>query len=439
MKRKFAVGAVIAAVVASLSLTACGGSSSSTGSSAAATPDESKPVTLTMSTWSQSSTPEFKILADGFHKAHPNVTIQLKDYDPTKYATLLTADLAAGTAPDILAIKQVTDMVTFASGNQLQDVSDVPLVSGIKGGSSYKFNGKQYAIPYRIDGNVLFYNKDLFKKADVPIPDGSWTWADYTKAAEKLKTGLKAAGSSALPAYLHTWNSQVQGFATAQAPNANMLNGDYSYMKPFYEQALQMQNEGLQLSFATATANNTTYQAEFGKQQAAMMLMGTWYVATLQQQQANGDADKFEWGMAPAPQLTSATAGTDKTPITFGDPTGFAINAKTDPAKTAIAKEFLAYAESEPAAESLAKIGVTPALASSQVVSTYFGQSGMPTDSLSKFAWAKEKIAPQNPPSTRTPAASTALTAMHSAIMTGSAPFAKAVSDAATQFKSQAG
>lgn len=436
MKRKFAVAAV-AAVIASLSLAACGNNSS--GATGTVTPDESKPVTLTMSTWSLASTPEFKTLADGFHKDHPNVTIQLKDYDANNYATLLTADLAAGTAPDILAIKQVTDLVTFASGNQLQDVSDVPLVQGIKGADSYKFNGKQYAIPYRIDGNVLFYNKDLFKKAGVPDPDGSWTWADYTNAAEKLKTGLKAAGSSALPAYLHTWNALVQGFATAQTPNASMLDGDFTYMKPYYEQALQMQNDGLQLSYATATANKTTYQAEFGKQQAAMMLMGTWYVATLQQQQADGDADKFQWGMAPAPQRTADTTGTDKTPITYGDPTGFAINAKTDAAKAAIAKEFLAYAESEPAAVSLAKIGVTPALTDDQVISAYFGTAGMPTDSLSKFAWSKQEIGPQNPPSTKTPAAQTALTAMHSAIMTGSTPIDKAMSAAATQFKTQAG
>ncbi|MFP3380670.1 extracellular solute-binding protein, partial [Bacillus sp. SIMBA_069] len=90
---------------------------------------------------------------------------------------------------------------------------DVKLTNGIRGASSYKLDGRQYAIPYRLDGNVLFYNKDLFKAAGVADPDGSWTWDDYTAAAEKLKTGLKAAGSSALPAYLHTWNSQVQGFA----------------------------------------------------------------------------------------------------------------------------------------------------------------------------------------------------------------------------------
>jgi multiple sugar transport system substrate-binding protein len=143
--------------------------------------------------------------------------------------------------------------------------------------------------------------------------------------------------------------------------------------------------------------------------------------------------------MAPVPQRTSATAGTDKKPVTFGDPTGFAINIKTDGAKLTAAKEFLSYVESEKAAESLAQIGISPALVTDAVTKTFFGQQGIPTDSLSKFAWGSQKIAPQNPPSPKTPIASTALTAMHSAIMTGSTSLDKAISDAGAQFKNQAG
>ncbi|MDL9979213.1 ABC transporter substrate-binding protein [Microbacterium sp. ASV49] len=433
MKRKYTAAAAVT-VVATLSLAACSGGSSDQPSATA----DNKPVTLTMSTWNLANSPEFKTLADGFHAAHPNVTIELKDYDAAQYATLLTADLAAGTAPDILTMKNVTDMVTFASGGQLQDVSDVKLQSGIKGAASYKLDGKQYAIPYRIDGNVIYYNKDLFKAAGVPDPDGSWTWDDYTAAAEKLKTGLKTAGSAALPAYLHGWNALVQNFATAQVP-ASALKGDFGYMKPYYEQALKMQDGGLQLPFATVTANKTTYQAEFGKQQAAMEIMGTWYVATLLQQQAQGAADKFAWGMAPVPQRTSKTAGTSNTPITYGDPTGFAINVKTDQAKTAAAKQFLAYAESQEAALTLAKIGITPALTDDAVVKVYFGQSGIPSDDLTKFAWAKQKIDPQNPPSPKTATLNTVLSAMHSAIMTGSESIDKAISDAEAQYKNQVG
>ena len=430
-RRLAAAGLAIGALL----LAACStsGSSAPSGSTSAG----SQPVTLTLSGWSLSTTPEFKTLADGFHKEHPNITVQLKEYDATNYDTLMTADLASGAAPDIITMKTVQHVTTYAAGGQLLDVSDVKLPSGISGAQSYVVNGKSYAVPYRQDSWVLFYNKDLFAKAKVADPDGSWTWADYVSAAGKLQAGLKAAGSSATAVYQHGWQSTVQGLANAQAPGGGILTGKYEYMKPYYESALQLQNEGAQPSFNTVTANQLTYQGEFGKQQAAMMLMGSWYVATLISQEGTGDADTFNWGMAPAPQYSAATAGTSNTPVTFGDPTGFGINAHIDPSKEAAAKEFLTYAASEDAAKQLAAIGITPALINPAVTATYFAVKGAPTDSLSKFAWATHQTKPENPTDANTATIQTFLNTMHTAIMSGSKSVDAAISQAESDFTSQ--
>ncbi|HEU5223995.1 MAG TPA: extracellular solute-binding protein [Candidatus Lumbricidophila sp.] len=432
MYRKITMAAAVTAVAA-LALAGCSGTSTTTPS---ATLDNS-PVKLTMSAWNLAATPtnEFKALADAFTAEHPNVTIELKDYDAAKYPTLVTADLAAGTATDLITIKTVVDVVPWAEGGQLADVSDVKIGDGVKGGASYNVDGKQYAIPYRLDGNVIYYNKDLFKAAGVADPDGTWTWDDYVAAAEKLKTGLAAAGSKALPAYQHGWNTLTQNFATVQTGN-DVLKGDFSYMKPYYERTLKMQADGLQLPLATVTANKTTYQAQFGKQSAAMEIMGTWYVSTLVAQQAKGDADKFAWGIAPAPQKDAAAT---KAPVTFGDPTGIAINAKLEGNKLAAAKAFLAFIESEKGASKLAAMAITPAFINDAVTAAYFGLAGVPTDDLSKKAWSGQKILPQNLPNAKQPVANTALVAMHSAILTGSGDIDKAIADAQAQFKNSAG
>ena len=42
-----------------------------------------------------------------------------------------------------------------------------------------------------------------------------------------------------------------------------------------------------------------------------MMPMGTWYIATLIAQQASGDADNFDWGIAPVPQLDERPPASD--------------------------------------------------------------------------------------------------------------------------------
>jgi len=431
MKRKIVVATGVG-IVAALSLTACSGGSSEA-------PAQSGPVTLSMSGWSLSTTPEFQALADKFHEENPDVTIEVKEYDSANYDTLMTADLAAGTGPDIITQKNLKTFITYQAGGQLADVSDVTLPDGIGGADAYKVDGSTWAVPYRQDSWVLFYNKDLFTKAGVAEPDGSWTWDDYEKAAEQLTTKLGAAGSAALGTYQHSWQSTVQGFANAQSPDVNILDGDYGYLKPYYERSLALQSAGAQVEYNTVTANKLTYQAEFGKQQAAMMPMGTWYVATLIAQQAKGEADAFQWGFAPIPQYDAKTTGTSNTPVTFGDPTGFAINKAADATKLAAAKKFLAFASGEEGAQVLAGLGITPALTSDAVAKTYFAVKGAPTDELSSFAWSTHETKPENPTSAKTAAVQNILLDLHTAVMSGSTSIDDAIKTAEDRVKSEVG
>jgi len=433
MKRSYAAAAGIA-VVATLALAGC----SSSGDDAAAPEESSGPVTLTMSGWSLDTTPEFQKLADAYHEKNPDVTIELKGYDAAEYNTLVTADLAAGSAPDIITQKEVKYVPTFVNGGQLLDVSDVKLPDGISGAKSYEVDGTAYAVPYRNDSWVLYYNKALFDQAGVDYPDGTWTWDDYADAADALTKGLTAAGSAAKGAYLHNWQSTVQGFANAQT-DSDILKGKYDYMEPFYERQLAMQAAGDQVDYNTAKANQLTYQGEFGKQNAAMLPMGTWFVATLIAQQASGDADTFDWGIAPIPQESSKTTGLDNTPVTFGDPTGLGINAAIDKSKVAAAKDFLAFAAGEEGAQVLAGIGITPALLSDAVVDTYFSVDGAPSDDLSKFAYSTHEVHPENPTSDKAAAIQGILGDMHTAIMSGSKSPADAIKEAQDRVANEVG
>jgi multiple sugar transport system substrate-binding protein len=269
----------------------------------------------------------------------------------------------------------------------------------------------------------------MFKKAGVAEPDGSWTWDDFDAAAKKLTA---AEGKPSV--YEHTWQSTTQGFASAQA-GGDIFSGDLGYMKPYYEDRLARTAAGTEIAYNTAKANKLTYQAEFGKQDVAMMPMGSWYVATLISQQASGDANSFAWGIAPIPQLHASTTGTSKTPVTFGDPTGFGINAAIDSSKVAVAKEFLAYAASPEAAKVLAGIGITPALTDKAVASVFFGVKGAPTDELSKFAWSTHKTLPENPTNGDTAAVQTILGTAHDAILSGAQSVDAALKSASSQIK----
>ncbi|MFI9815892.1 ABC transporter substrate-binding protein [Saccharothrix variisporea] len=420
---------VLAASLAALSLvaTACGSDDPA---------DAGGPVTLSMSAWTLSSTPEFQKLADAFHAQNPDIKVEFKEYDATNYDTQLTADLAAGSAPDVYVLKNLKNFVTYQSGDQLLDVSDVAssLGSSANGLANYKAEGVTYAVPYRQDSWYLYYNKDLFAKAGVQPPAATWTWADYEKAAEGLAKGLKDSGSPAKAAYQHVWQSTVQGLALAQTQGADLISGDYGYLAPYYKRALQLQQSGAQVDYGTASTNTLQYQAQFGTQQAAMMVMGSWYVATLVAQQKSGAAQAFQWGFAPAPQRDASTK--DK-PVTFGDPTGLGINAAIDEAKIAAAKKFLAFAAGEGGAAALASIGVTPATLTDTVTGAYFGVAGVPTDELSRFAFTNHDTKAENPVSPHTAAVQNVLRETHSAIMSGSSPVEAALDEAGKRVRSE--
>ncbi|QEO14079.1 extracellular solute-binding protein [Agromyces intestinalis] len=412
MKRKYAVAASVV-VAASLTLAACSGSPEEEPA------ESSGPVTLTLSGWSLDITPEFQVLADGFKAATGN-TVELVEYDPAEYNTLLTADLGAGAGPDIITQKEVKYVPVFVDGEQLLDVSDVEIPDAVSGASSYEVDGAQYAVPYRQDSWVLFYNKDIFDAAGVEYPDGSWTWDDYDAAAAALTT------AEHFGTYEHRWQSTTQGFANAQF-DGDIFSGDYEYMTDLYERRLAREAAGYQIDFATSSANSPTYQGEFGKQHAAMLPMGTWYVASLISQQTSGEADTFNWGFAPIPQVDDSTV--DK-PVTFGDPTGFGINAAIDPAKVDAAKAFLEYSMSDEAASLLAGIGITPANTSDAVVDAYFAVEGVPTDDVSKFAWSTHETLPENPTDANTSAVQTILGTLHTEILTKAKTIEQAIADA---------
>jgi multiple sugar transport system substrate-binding protein len=428
MKRSIATVLGVA-MAASMALAGCGDDDSA---------EADGPVTLSLSGWSLATTPEFKTLADGFHAANPDVTVSVKEYDAANYDTQMIADLAAGSAPDVYVQKNLKNFYTYQNGKQLLDVSDVAAQLGDKAGGikNYAVDGKTYAVPYRNDGWVLYYNKALFDQAKIAYPDGSWTWDTYAATSKQLTAALRKAGSKALGDYQHTWESTSLAFAAAQTPGANPESGDFAYLKPYYVRSLDLQKAGAQVSYGTATTNKLTYQAQFGKQEAAMMTMGTWYIATLRSQQEKGDADKFEWGIAPAPQFDASTAGTSKTPVTFGDPTGLGINPAISKAKIAAAKKFLAYAAGAPGAKALAGIGITPA-DTSAVTADFFALKGVPTDELSKFAFGTHDIKPENPVSKHTAGLGNVLKDLHSGVLSGSKDIDAAITEAQTRAKNE--
>lgn len=386
----------------SLVLTGCG----SGGDSG----DGNGKTTLTVSVWNLKDTPEFQALFDAFEETHPKVTIEPVDILADDYPDKVTTMLAGGDSTDVITVKNVTDYARWSSRGQLQDVTDAMPAGGEKdlaGLEAFDSDGSYYALPYRQDFWLLYYNKKLFDEAGVDYPE-DLTWDEYVDLAEQLTEG--SGGEKVYGTYQHVWRSVVQAVAAAQN-GGDQLGGDYDFFTEQYETAMELQDSGTTLDFGTATAQQADYNTMFESGKAAMLPMGTWFAAHVMKAKKNGDSD-VEWGMAPLPQRTGATSTT-----TFGSPTAFGVNSKAE--NSEVAREFVEFAAGRPGAEAITEVGVVPALQSTELTQAYLELDGMPTDKLSAEAFEPDEVALEMPVSEYTADVDTILMEEHELIMVG--------------------
>ncbi|MEU6720826.1 sugar ABC transporter substrate-binding protein [Nonomuraea sp. NPDC046802] len=184
MPRHFTIATV--AVVALLA-SAC-----SQGSATRGTTSVDGKVTLRYFTFSAAPdhVKDLDTIEKAFEKENPNVDVVVETAPFDQYFTKLQTSIAGGTAPDTFELNY-ENFVTYASAGSLLDLATVagdgdPSVYAQESLNAFKRDGKQYALPASFSTVVLFYNKDLFDKADVAAPTADWTWADEQAAAAKL-------------------------------------------------------------------------------------------------------------------------------------------------------------------------------------------------------------------------------------------------------------
>jgi multiple sugar transport system substrate-binding protein len=164
---RFRWAAALLAVVLLSVLAACGGSSDSGGN-----------VTLTYRLWDDQQKIGYEKVMAAFEKANPNIHVKIELLPYDQYWTKMTADAVAGTAPDVFWM-QTTEFPEFVTKGVLADLSPLKLDTAQYQPNvvqSYTYKGKLYGVPKDFGIVGLLYNKDLFKKAGVTMPD-ELTWA----------------------------------------------------------------------------------------------------------------------------------------------------------------------------------------------------------------------------------------------------------------------
>lgn len=194
---------VIGLALVFAAMTACnsGGSnnagtseSSSPGGDSPKTSAPSEPVELKFMYWgSNDEKKAMESMLKAFNDSHPGITVK-GEHVPGDYNTKINTLMAANQLPDVAYLG---DALTnkWGSEGRLLDFSQYydrypELQNKLKASYLYSEPGKAVANFTALEVMVLFYNKDIFNEANVPLPptdpNQAWTWDEFVDVAKKL-------------------------------------------------------------------------------------------------------------------------------------------------------------------------------------------------------------------------------------------------------------
>ncbi len=346
---------------------------------AAGAPAMAEQVTINWALWDWAKTPYYDALIKAYEAKNPDVKVTYTDLGSTDYQTVLQTQMTGGGSDlDVITVKDVPGYANLIRSKLLENVasavSDPKAYAGLV--DALTVDGGLYAIPFRSDFWLLYYNKDIFDKAGIAYPTNDMTLDQWADLAEKLTGGFgsdKVYGS-----LLHTWRSTVELPGILDGKHT-LDGGSYGFLKPVYERALKLQKDGAIPSYATLKTTKTHYSGPFFNGTVAMLPMGSWFIGTQVAKVQSGESKAVHWGLAKYPHPDGVEAGTTASTVTS---LGVAANSKHKEA----ALDFVKFVSGPEGAAILADTGSIPALRDDNVIAKITSTPGFPEDAGSKEA-----------------------------------------------------
>ncbi|HEY3547504.1 MAG TPA: sugar ABC transporter substrate-binding protein [Propionicimonas sp.] len=258
-----------------------------------------------------------KAMVEAWNAAHPDEKVEGQEIPAGKSSEeVIGAAITAGTAPCLVFNTAPAAVGQFQRQGGLVNLATFPdgvsYIEGRTGEAAQQYkaqDGGYYQLPWKANPVMIFYNKDMFKKAglDAEKPDLS-TYGKFLDAARKIKS------------------SGAAKFAINPAPTSEFFQTQFDFM-PLYAaesggkqivadgKATFNDAAGLAVAnfwktiYAEGLAGKEPVQGDaFGTKVSAMSIVGPWAIAAYK--------GKINWGAVPVP--TSAGKAANET-YTFSD------------------------------------------------------------------------------------------------------------------------
>lgn len=151
-------------------------------------------------------------IAKKFEEKNPGVKVQVEAYGDG-FDQKLAASFGAKNPPDVMYMWNFPSY--YKSLEPLDELAkkdpDMKLDDFYQGLFNYSsIDGKLYGMPAGFTTRVIYYNKKLFDKANIPYPKDGWTWDEFVDTAKKLTDASNKQYGFALRPEPDTYD--LQGF-----------------------------------------------------------------------------------------------------------------------------------------------------------------------------------------------------------------------------------
>jgi multiple sugar transport system substrate-binding protein len=328
----------VSAAVLALGMTAaCGGGSGSS---------DAESTTGPIKVWLSNNPEEIawgKAMVQEWNSAHPQEKVTAQEIPAGKTSEeVIGAAITAGNAPCLVFNTSPAAVPQFQKQGGLVALDDFAgakdYIEARSGDSADQYqspDGKFYQIPWKQNPVMMFYNKDLFKKAGLNPDDPQLSTYDAFLAASKKIVDSGAAPSAIAPAptseFFQSWFDFYPLYAAQSGGKQTIEDGKATFNDEAGKDVWTFWSQMYKNGYAPKEA----YDGDaFADKKAAMAVVGPWAVAVYK--------DKVNWGVVPVPTKDGADAGQVST---FTDAKNIGLYSACDNQKTAW--EVLKFATSK--------------------------------------------------------------------------------------------
>ncbi|MBT2699562.1 extracellular solute-binding protein [Bacillus sp. ISL-40] len=353
-------------LVLALLLTA--GLAGCSGSDKASNESSSKKTIKFMHLWPAGSSKQQNLIVSDIIKQyeanHKDVKIEVEVLENEQYKNKMKVLSSSNELPDVGFTWAAGYMTPFVKGKLFSPLDDV-LSGGLKDSfvsgttEAYALDGKTYGLPLELNIAPIYYNKEIFKKFNLEVPQ---TYSDFTNVVKTLAS--KGVAPIALGNKDRWTGSLWYMYLADRLGGSVVLNKAIDRTGSFEDPALVAAADEIQKLVKENAFNkgfnglsNDEGKSEFLNGKAAMYLMGTWELPNFTTNEEIPQAFRDNVGFFKFPTVEGGKGNIDS--WVGGPGVGLFVseNSKVKPE----AKEFVKFFVEKWGEQSVEKAGVIPA------------------------------------------------------------------------------